>query len=233
VSVAADRALYALAYWLRRGDTGMMDRLRAALSDGERAEARETLYTPGVAESLQEMPEDELRARMIALAGKSRKAPMSKPQHEITTILPGGRGAPAVVLREPGWQQQAEAEREAQRRAETDAEVKRIEREAFLRKVTPPARLSVVEQVYADMARKKWFDEVAESRDLPRKQAELEAWAARVELERVMEPPARQPGAVEVRQARDNQYSNGLREWKSRVTPCGHRSCMPGNCVYG
>jgi len=210
----------------------MAGRLSAALSAGERAEAREALGMPGVAETLCALPEDELRARMMALAGKSREMPVSEPRREITTILPGSRGVPIVVLREPGWQQQAEAEREAQRRAEVDAEVKRIEREAFLRKHSRPARLSVVEQVYADAARQKWFDEVAESRDVPRKQAELEEWAARVELERVMEPPVRQPGAAEIQAARDNEYSFGLRASMARVTACGHRSCMPGNCVY-
>jgi hypothetical protein len=71
VSVATDRALYGLAFWLRRGDQGTMDALKATLSDAERAEARETLDVPGVPESLQEMTDDELRRRMLNLAGKS------------------------------------------------------------------------------------------------------------------------------------------------------------------
>jgi hypothetical protein len=113
-------------------------------------------------------------------------------QREITTRLPGGRGEPLILVREPGWQQQAEAEREAQRSAEIKAEVERIEREAFIRKTTPPAPLvspDPVQRVHDDWAREKRLAEAAESRDAPRWQAELEEWAARVELERAMAPP--------------------------------------------
>jgi hypothetical protein len=196
MSAAADRALYGLAYWWRRGDTDMVDQLAAALSEPERAEARSVLGVPGVAETLRTLPEDELRARMLALAGKSREAHVSKPQREVTTILPGGRGVPTIVVREPGWEQQAAAEREAQRRAETDAEVKRIERERAIREspFTPRPPLvpkDPVAQVYADWERQKWLDECAELRDVPRKQAELEEWARKVELERAMAPRTR------------------------------------------
>jgi HK97 family phage prohead protease len=41
--------------------------------------------------------------------------------------------------------------------------------------------------------------------------------------------------ALRLRQARrdrDNAYSNAMSAWKAQVTDCGHRSCMPGRCVY-
>jgi hypothetical protein len=191
---AAERALYGLAYWLRRGDPAAGDDLVRTLSPAERAEAQAVMDVPGVAETLRTLSEDELLSRMRALAGKTREAHVSEPQREVTTILPGGRGVPTIVVREPGWEQQAAAEREAQRRAETDAEVKRIERERAIREspFTPRPPLvpkDPVAQVYADWERQKWLDECAELRDVPRKQAELEEWARKVELERAMDPP--------------------------------------------
>jgi hypothetical protein len=193
---APERVLYGLAYWARRGESDMVGQLARSLSDPERAEAQAVLGLPGVAETLRELPEDELRARMLALAGKSKETPVKANKAEITTILPGDRGIPPVVLREPGWQQQADAEREAQQRAETKAEVERIEREAAIRKTARPAPLvsrDPVQRVHDDWRREKWLAAAAESRDLPRRQAELEEWARKVELERAMEPPAPPP----------------------------------------
>jgi hypothetical protein len=118
---------------------------------------------------------------------------VSEPQHEVTTIMSGGPGQPTIVVREPGWQQQAAAEREAQRRAETGAEVKRIERERVIRENSPRPPLvptDPVARVHAEWERQKWLDECAESRDVPRKQAELEEWARKYELERAMAPSA-------------------------------------------
>jgi hypothetical protein len=191
---APERVLYGLAYWSRRGEPDMVHQLAAALSPAERAEARAVMGMPGVAETLRHLPMDELRARMLALAGKTRETQVSEPRREVTTILPGGRGVPTIVVREPGWQQQAVAEREAQRRAETAAEVKRIERERAIREspFTPRPPLvptDPVAQVHAEWERQKWLDECAELRDVPRKQAELEEWARKVELERAMAPP--------------------------------------------
>jgi hypothetical protein len=189
-----ERVLYGLAYWSRRGEPDMVDQLAAALSEPERAEARAVMDVPGVAETLRSLSMDELRARMLALAGKTRETQVSEPQREVTTILPGGRGQPTLVIREPGWEQQAAAEREAQRRAETAAEVKRIERERAIREspFTPRPPLvptDPVAQVHAEWEREKWFRECAELRDVPRKQAELEEWARKVELGRAMAPP--------------------------------------------
>ena len=189
---APERVLYGLAYWSRRGEPDMVDRLAGALSPAERAEARAVMDLPGVGETLRTLSEDELRARMLALAGKSRETQVSEPQHEVTTILPGDRGVPTIVVREPGWQQQAAAEREAQRRAETGAEVKRIKRERVIRENSPRPPLvptDPVARVHAEWERQKWLDECAESRDVPRKQAELEEWARKAKLERAMAPP--------------------------------------------
>jgi hypothetical protein len=190
---APERVLYGLAYWSRRGEPDMVDQLAAALSPAERAEARAVMDLPGVGETLRTLSEDELRARMLALAGKTRETQVSEPQHEVTTILHGGPGVPTLIAREPGWEQQAAAEREAQRRAETAAEVKRIERERVIRENSPRPPLvptDPVARVHAEWERQKWLDECAESRDVPRKQAELEEWARKYELERAMAPPA-------------------------------------------
>jgi hypothetical protein len=191
---AQERALYALAYHLRRGDPAAGDDLVRTLSPAERAEAQAVLDLPGVAETLRTLSETELRARMLALAGKSKETQVSEPQREVTTIMSGGQGQPTIVVREPGWQQQAAAEREAQRRAEVDAEVKRIRRERAIRESPfsprpPLVPADPVAQVHADWERQKWLDECAELRDVPRKQAELEEWARKVELERAMDPP--------------------------------------------
>jgi hypothetical protein len=189
---AAERVLYALAYHLRRDDPAASDDLVRTLSPAERAEARAVMDVPGVAETLRTLSEDELRARMLALAGKSKETQVSEPKHEVTTILPGGRGVPTIVVREPGWQQQAAAEREAQRRDETKAFLERMERERVIRENSPRPPLvpaDPVERVHAEWKRQKWLDECAESRDLPRRQAELEEWARKAELERAMAPP--------------------------------------------
>jgi HK97 family phage prohead protease len=60
--------------------------------------------------------------------------------------------------------------------------------------------------------------------------AELEAWAA-------AQPPApsnqdRARQRDEACRAQANAYSYALKASMARITPCGHRSCMPGRCVY-
>jgi hypothetical protein len=195
---APERVLYGLAYWSRRGETDMVDQLAGALSPAEHAEARAVMDVPGVAETLRTLSEDELRARMLALAGKTRETQVSEPQREVTTIMSGGQGQPTIVVREPGWQQQAAAEREAQRRAEIDAEVKRIRHERAIRESPfsprpPLVPADPVARVHAEWKRQKWLDECAELRDVPRKQAELEEWARKVKLQQMMEPPPPPP----------------------------------------
>jgi hypothetical protein len=152
--------------------------------------------------------------------------------HEITTILPGGYGAPPVLIREPGWQQQAEAEREAQRRAETDAEVARIKRDRDIREspFSPRAPLvpeDPVARVYADAKRQKWLAECAEARDLPRKQAELEEWARKVEMERAMAPPEPPPPTRYGRplSTAELNYERDQAAWQSGQASRAGRGC--------
>jgi hypothetical protein len=114
------------------------------------------------------------------------------PRHEVTTIMPGSAAeGGTIIVREPGWELRAAAERETQRRDETKAFLEQIERERAVREspFSRPAPLDPVAQLQADWGRRKWLDECAESRDLLRRQAELEEWARKVELERAMAPP--------------------------------------------
>jgi hypothetical protein len=243
---AAERVLYALAWHLRRGDPAAGDDLVRTLSPAERAEARAVTDVPGVAETLRTLSEDELRARMLALAGKTRETHVSEPKREVTTILPGGRGVPTIVVREPGWQQQAAAEREAQRRAETGAEVKRIRHERAVREYTlrpPLVPTDPVARVHAEWERQKWLDECAELRDVPRKQAELEEWARKVELERAMEPPDPPPPMRYGRPVSTAQlaYEEQQAAWQAKqarpAQGCGYcNTCRAGGgqwCLYG
>ncbi|HEV8279797.1 MAG TPA: hypothetical protein VGQ26_29470 [Streptosporangiaceae bacterium] len=143
-------------------------------------------------------------------------------QREITTRLPGGRGEPMLIVRDHGvWEQQAAAEQEAQRRAEIDAEVKRIEQERAIREspfsTRPPlVPEDPVERVHAEWKRQKWLDECAELRDVPRRQAELEEWAAKVELERAMEPPDPQEPTRYGRPVSKAQQAYERRSWTGR-----------------
>jgi hypothetical protein len=234
---------------MRRGDPAAADDLVATLSEPERAAARELLGVPGVAETLRDLTEDELRARMLALAGKSREAHVGEPRRETTTIMSGGPGVPTIVVREPGWQQQAAAEREAQRRAEIDAEVKRIRHERAIRESPfsprpPLVPTDPVARLEAEWERKRWLDECAESRDLPRRQAELEEWARQVELERMMAPPdppepTRWGRPVSTAQL---NYEAQLAAWQAKQARppgggCGYcNTCRRGGgrfCLYG
>ena len=72
MAAAGERALYGMAFWLRRGDTQAVSDLAAALDETERAEARELWDVPGVPQTLRELSEQDLQARMFELAGKSR-----------------------------------------------------------------------------------------------------------------------------------------------------------------
>jgi hypothetical protein len=213
---APERALYGMAYWSRRGEPDMVDQLAAALSPAERAEARAVMDLPGVGETLRTLSEDELRRRMYDQAGKSKEAHVGEPRREVTTILHGGPGVPTLIAREPGWEQQAAAEREAQRRAETAAEVKRIERERAIREATPRPPLvptDPVAQVHAEWKRQKWLDDCAESRKWTPEFIESQLATEEVLLSamRAQVPPP--PDPVAERRRRDNEYSYGLAEW--------------------
>jgi hypothetical protein len=71
MSAAGERVLYGMAYWLRRGDTQAVSDLAATLDETERAEARELFDVPGVPQTLRDLPEEDLQARMFELAGKA------------------------------------------------------------------------------------------------------------------------------------------------------------------
>jgi hypothetical protein len=244
---AAERALYGLAYWSRRGEPGMMEQLAGTLSPAERTEAQAVMGLPGVVETLRDLPMDQLAERMLGLAGKSRETHVSEPQHEVTTILSGSAAeGGTIIVREPGWEMQAAAEREAKRRDETKAFIERIERERAVREspFSRPAPLDPVAQLQADWDRQKWLDECAESRDLPRRQAELEEWARRVELERAMAPPDLPPPTRYGRPLSTAQlaYEEQQAAWQAKQARlpgggCGYcNTCRAGGgqwCLYG
>jgi hypothetical protein len=71
-SAAAERGLYAMTYWLKDGDPVRAASVVAGMTASVLAEARDVYQTPGVPETLYSLPESELQARMIGLAGKSR-----------------------------------------------------------------------------------------------------------------------------------------------------------------
>jgi hypothetical protein len=90
---AAERALYAFAFWTKRRDTAATDAVRAGLSPGELADAQELYLVPGVSEALWEMPESELQARMLGLAGKAR-TPLVR-RRPMTLVEWGRSGVPS------------------------------------------------------------------------------------------------------------------------------------------
>jgi hypothetical protein len=191
----AERALYGLAWHLRRRDTAAREALLAALTPAERAECQAVLELPGVPETLAALNDDELRSRMLSLAGKSMEVPVKDP--EVTTILSGGRGAPVIVVREPGWQQQAQAEQEARQRAETKAFIDQLQHEAFIREHSRRPPDDPVAQVHADAKRQRWLDECAEARKWTpeRVEAMLDAQETliRAMMARSPEPPPQPP----------------------------------------
>jgi hypothetical protein len=186
---AAERALYGLAYWLRHGDAATGDELAGALSPAERAEARAVMELPGVADTLHTLSEDELRRRMVELAGKSKETQVSEPQREITTRLPGGRGAPLLIVRDHGaWEQQVAEENRAKAAEETRAAVAAIERAEQERKLAP--RPSLAEQ---ERSMRRIEAEYRRKREEPARAAAqlaaLEAWAETAQAEMPPTPP--------------------------------------------
>jgi hypothetical protein len=69
---AGERALYGVAYWLRRGDSQAVSDLVETLDEAERVEARELWDVPGVSQALRELSDEELQSRMLMLAAKSQ-----------------------------------------------------------------------------------------------------------------------------------------------------------------
>lgn len=231
VSAAADRAMAAITFWGRQGDPGTALELLRALDADTQDEVRETYGL--VVETLFELPGNELQRLMYEMAAKSRGKRMNEPRYEPTTILSGGHGAPTVVVRDhDGWRAQVEAEKRRQQDEETKALLERIEHARAVRESTPRRALTPVEEVYEDHAREKWLAEAEEKRRWTPQFVEEQLATEELLLEAMMAgaPPPPDP-ADEARQ-RDNAYSDGLREWKARAAVCGHRSCMPGACVY-
>jgi hypothetical protein len=186
---AAERALYGLAWYMRRGDQAAADDLVRTLSPDERAEAREVFSVPGVAETLRELPEDELRARMLALAGKSKETQVSDPQREITTRLPGGRGEPLLIVRDHGaWEQQVAEENRAKAAEETRAAVADIERgeqeRKYARRPSLAEQKRAMDRIEAEYRRKR--EEPARA---AAQLAALEAWAETARAALPPEPP--------------------------------------------
>jgi hypothetical protein len=184
-----ERVLYGLAYWLRHGDAATGDDLARTLSPAERAEAQAVLDLPGVAETLRGLPVDELRARMLALAGKSKETQVSEPQREITTRLPGGRGEPLLIVRDHGaWEAQVAAENRAKAEEETRAAVAGIQRAEEERKFA--RRPSLAEQ---ERSMRRIEAEYRRKREEPARAAEqlaaLEAWAETAQAEMPPTPP--------------------------------------------
>lgn len=64
MSAAADRAVYAAIYWARRRDGAAIREVFAGLSDEDHAEA---VWLLGNCD-LEDVPDDELRARMLGAA---------------------------------------------------------------------------------------------------------------------------------------------------------------------
>ncbi len=147
--------------------------------------------------------------------------------HEVTTIMPGDRGAPTLLIREPGWREQAAAEK----RRQADEEIKKllagIERDRASREhARPPRPPSAVEQVYADCAREDWLAGCRKAQEdelgLPRRQAELEEWARKAELELLRENKrSLAPDRARTQARRDaaNAYSADLAEWMAANRP--------------
>ncbi len=104
-------------------------------------------------------------------------------------ILPGSPGVPGLLISDRGDPEQRRRDR---RRAESDAEIKaaveQIERRRFM---DPPPPPDPVAQVHAEWRSAAWLAEIEESRAVPERLAELEAWGRRAELEVLRAPPDR------------------------------------------
>jgi len=128
--------------------------------------------------------------------------------HEITTILSGGRGEPAIVIRDHGaWEQQVRDEKRRQADEQIKAMVAEIERGEAERKHAPRASLAeLAESARANAAL------AAEAREAPgRVMAELAQTEALVEGMRATMPPP--PDAAGAAWEQANEYSHGLAAW--------------------
>jgi hypothetical protein len=151
-------------------------------------------------------------------------------EHEITTRLPGGRGEPLLIVRDHGaWEQQVRDENRA--KADEDikdavADIERGEQERkFARRPSLAEQKRSLDRIEAEYRRKR-----EEPARIEAQLAALEAWA---ETAQAALPP--EPDPEQVRRERDNDYSLGLQASmaRARAAVCGHRSCMPGRCMYG
>ncbi len=89
-----------------------------------------------------------------------------------------------------------EEQRRAEQEAETKAMVDQITHDRFIREHTPPRPLvptDPVEQLRAQWKSDQWLAEIEESRRLPERLAELEAWARKAQLEAMLSPPPPPP----------------------------------------
>jgi hypothetical protein len=205
-----ERILYGLAWHLRHGDPAARDDLAGMLSEDERAEARAVLALPGVAETLQGLTDDELRARMLSLAGKSKEIPVK--QHEPTTILSGAPGVPTVVVRDhDGWQAQVAAENRARVDEQIKATVADIERGEQERRYARP--LSAGELEDGMRANAALHRDRAETPG--RIAAQLDATEALVTAMMADVPPP--PDAAGAAWQQANEYSYGLAATMARL----------------
>jgi hypothetical protein len=163
-----------------------------------------------------------------------------------TEILPsvGGRGDPSIRVtdvvdsRQVAFAEQRRAEREAEIKAAVDD----IEHRRFLREHTPPrppVPTHPVEQLRAEWAREKWLAEVEESRRLPERLAELEAWARKATLEAALDPPPPKPPTrfgktLSPAQVAHEQALAAAFAAKSSAAKCQCGSFHAGDrCIYG
>jgi hypothetical protein len=206
----AERVLLAAAWYERRGDLAAGHELLAALTPAERAEAGETLQLPGVRETLVTLTDDELRARMLGLAGKSKEIPVK--QHEPTTILSGAPGVPTVVVRDhDGWQAQVAAENRARVDEQIKATVADIKRGEQERRYARP--LSAGELADGLRANAALHRDRAETPG--RIAAQLDATEALVTAMMADVPPP--PDAAGAAWQQANEYSYGLAETMARL----------------
>jgi HK97 family phage prohead protease len=95
VSTSAERALYALSFWLKRRDVDAVCDVMAGVSEAERAEMRSTMDVPGVMRALYDMPEPELRARMLGLASKAHQPLVQTRRRAMTLTELARSGVPS------------------------------------------------------------------------------------------------------------------------------------------
>jgi hypothetical protein len=148
-------------------------------------------------------------------------------------IQPGGRGVPALIISEPGWEVEAAAERRQARLDEVTATVQEI-REQEKARARMPLPTYQEEEAAAAASAARWERRREQEHRERERDAALFAWADSAEVQhqlaawRADEPQARE----QARKARDNAYSNAMAAWRGQVVACEHRSCLVGACKY-